>query len=142
MSDTATWRTRDAFTESRPLRVQGYGLTETCGASLIANPYDVTQQSTVGVPVAGLLMRLESIPDMGYDAQADPPRGELLLKGPGVFAAFHKQPELTDEVKGARPALCVNRVGNVRGLLCNTTAQFSNSLHTECMVREAVSVIQ
>ena len=79
-------RAAQAFARRRAVarpnsRTQGYGLTETCGASMLANPYDINQQYTIGTPVAGLLMRLESIPDMGYDACGEPARGELLLKG-------------------------------------------------------------
>lgn len=86
--------------------MQGYGLTETCGPSLLANPYDSSQEGTAGAPVAGLEMQLESVPEMGYDALADPPRGEVLLKGPSVFTAYHKRPDLTKEVKGASPPNC------------------------------------
>lgn len=42
--------------------VQGYGLTETCGASFIADPYRAEQSRTVGPPVAGLDVRLECAP--------------------------------------------------------------------------------
>lgn len=85
--------------------MQGYGLTETCGASFIASPYDVLQGATVGPPLAGVTMRLESIPDMGYDATAVPPQGEVLLKGPGVFAAYHGRTDLTAEVLGTLPGV-------------------------------------
>jgi long-subunit acyl-CoA synthetase (AMP-forming) len=81
--------------------VQAYGLTETCGASFIANPNDPLQAHTVGAPVAGLQVRLDSIPDMNYSAESNPPQGEILMKGPSVFSAYHKRQDLTDEVKGA-----------------------------------------
>lgn len=80
---------------------QGYGLTETCAASFIADPYDSTQASTVGAPVPGLLARLESIKEMSYDARRDPPQGELLTKGAAVFSGYHKRQDLTAEALGA-----------------------------------------
>jgi acyl-CoA synthetase (AMP-forming)/AMP-acid ligase II len=97
--------------------LQGYGLTETCGASCIANPYDAAQASTIGAPVAGLLLRLESVPDMEYDACAARPQGELLLKGPAVFSAYHKRADLTDEAKGALKSALLQPALRLRALL-------------------------
>lgn len=76
---------------------QGYGLTETCGGSFIANPNRPEQVGTVGPPVAGLDVRLESIPEMGYDATTKPYEGEVCLRGPAVFAGYHKRPDLTEK---------------------------------------------
>lgn len=45
--------------------VQGYGLTETCAASFISDPYDVGQVGTVGPPLPHTELRLEAVPDMG-----------------------------------------------------------------------------
>ena len=45
--------------------VQGYGLTETCAASFIANPFDFGQKGTVGPPLAHTELRLEPVPEMG-----------------------------------------------------------------------------
>ena len=95
---------RDQMVSQLCASMQGYGLTETCGASFVSDPYDPSQASTVGAPVAGVQMRLQSIPDMGYDACADPPRGELLIRGPATFTAYHKRDDLTKEAKGAETA--------------------------------------
>lgn len=78
--------------------MQGYGLTETCAASFITDPFKPEQATTVGAPVAALEVCLKSIPDMGYDATASPPKGEVCLRGPAVFAGYHKEQEKTDEV--------------------------------------------
>jgi long-chain acyl-CoA synthetase len=80
---------------------------------LIANPYDLSQESTAGAPLAGVQVRLESVPEMGYDALADPPRGEVLLKGPGVFTAYHKRPDLTSEAKGTLPRSGIDHSWNL-----------------------------
>ena len=68
---------------------------------MIADPYDATQATTAGAPLAGLQIRLESIPDMNYDALGEPPQGEVLMRGPAVFSAYHKRDDLTAEVKSA-----------------------------------------
>ena len=45
---------------------------------------------TVGAPLPLLTFRLEAVPDMGYDPAADPPRGEVVIKGPVVFQGYYK----------------------------------------------------
>jgi long-chain acyl-CoA synthetase len=81
--------------------LQGYGLTETCAAATIADPYNWDQIGTVGPPMPGVQVKLESVPEMGYDATADPPRGEVLLRGPLLFSGYYRQPELTAEAVDA-----------------------------------------
>ena len=46
-----------------------------------------------------LLWRLESVPDMNYDA-LDPvePKGEVLIRGPLLFQGYYKDKVKTDEV--------------------------------------------
>jgi long-chain acyl-CoA synthetase len=76
--------------------VQGYGLTETCAASFIGNPFLMSHLGSVGVPLAHTELKLESVPEMGYDA-LDPnePRGEILIRGPGLFSGYYKDEKLT-----------------------------------------------
>ncbi len=45
---------------------------------------------TVGCPLPLLTFRLEAVPDMGYDPSAQPPRGEIIIKGPVVFQGYFK----------------------------------------------------
>eukprot|EP00208_Stichococcus_sp_RCC1054_P000779 CAMPEP_0206135542 /NCGR_PEP_ID=MMETSP1473-20131121/813_1 /ASSEMBLY_ACC=CAM_ASM_001109 /TAXON_ID=1461547 /ORGANISM="Stichococcus sp, Strain RCC1054" /LENGTH=674 /DNA_ID=CAMNT_0053527461 /DNA_START=39 /DNA_END=2063 /DNA_ORIENTATION=- len=78
--------------------VQGYGLTETCAASFIAIPDQANQSGTVGPPMPCLGLRLESCPELNYDAHADPPQGEVCLRGPAVFSGYYKQEAMTKEV--------------------------------------------
>lgn len=58
---------------SPPAPLQGYGLTETCAASFIMMP-DPRLAYTVGPPLAATEFRLESVPELKYDAHAKPPR--------------------------------------------------------------------
>ena len=53
------------------MHVQGYGLTETCGVSFVANPYQAEQARTVGPPVAGVDVRLECAPPLSYQQASD-----------------------------------------------------------------------
>ncbi|KAL2477063.1 Long chain acyl-CoA synthetase 2 [Forsythia ovata] len=77
---------------------QGYGLTESCGGCFtsIANVFPMI--GTVGVPMTTIEARLESVPEMGYDALSRVPRGEICLRGTTLFSGYHKRQELTEDV--------------------------------------------
>eukprot|EP00983_Pelagomonas_calceolata_P050077 1141799-Pelagomonas_calceolata.AAC.3 len=48
--------------------VQGYGLTETCAVSFISVTDEFKQLGTVGTPTPLTELRLESVPELNYDA--------------------------------------------------------------------------
>ena len=54
---------------------------------------------TVGPALPCVSLRLEAVPEMNYDPTADPPRGELCLAGPTVFAGYDQDKEKTLEVR-------------------------------------------
>ena len=82
-------RVRDAGYTFR----EGYGLTE-CGPNCFAISDDeaVRRPGSVGWPVPYLEMRLEA--EDGAEAETGQP-GELLLRGPQVFAGYLRNPEQT-----------------------------------------------
>ncbi|KFM24599.1 Long chain acyl-CoA synthetase 4 [Auxenochlorella protothecoides] len=80
------------------LVVQGYGLTETCAASFIAYPSEPDHMGTVGPPQPAISFRLEGVPEMKYSPSADPPRGEVCIRGASLFKGYYKDQEKTDEV--------------------------------------------
>lgn len=80
------------------LHVVNTGLTETCAASFISVPGDPRLSGTVGPPQPSISFRLESVPEMNYDPMADPPRGEICIRGESVFIGYHKDDEKTKEV--------------------------------------------
>ncbi len=55
-------------------------------------------------------VRLQAAPERGFDPFSDPPRGEICIKGPMVFAGYYKMPDKTKEEFGGRnpppAALC------------------------------------
>lgn len=77
--------------------MQGYGLTESFGATLGQLPGD-HQVGTCGVPLSCVEVSLLSVPDMEYTVDDKPfPRGELLLRGPSVFKEYYKNEEETQK---------------------------------------------
>ena len=71
--------------EAARVRVlERYGMTETI--MLVSNPYDEERRAgTVGFPLPGVELRLA------------PDSGEVLVRGPNVFAGYWRRPEATEE---------------------------------------------
>ena len=73
------------------------GLTESCGGCFASIANVISMLGTVGVPMTTIEARLESVPEMSYDALAAVPRGEICLRGTTLFSGYHKQQDLTNE---------------------------------------------
>ncbi|CAL5097125.1 unnamed protein product [Urochloa decumbens] len=77
--------------------IQGYGLTETLGPSTVCYIDDMSLVGSAGVPATYTEIRLEEVPEMGYDPLGVPSRGEVCIRGKSLFAGYYKNPELTNE---------------------------------------------
>ncbi len=64
---------------------EGWGMSETSGLSCGNTPFHAHRLGTIGVPVEGTEIKLTD-------------EGEILLRSPGLFREYYKQPELTREV--------------------------------------------
>ena len=78
------------------LTIIGYGLTETCGMTAITTP-DYWSLGSSGVLGPSTELKLQDQPDLGYVTSSSPPRGEIWIRGPNVFAGYFKHPELDAE---------------------------------------------
>ncbi|KAF8356857.1 acs-4 [Pristionchus pacificus] len=76
--------------------VQGYGLTETCGAACVAEITDLST-GTVGPPVRCSQIALREWLEGNYSPFNEPPQGEIMITGPNISAGYWKQPEKTAE---------------------------------------------
>jgi long-chain acyl-CoA synthetase len=76
--------------------IEGYGLTETSPIA-IGNPFGPTRKpGTVGVPFPLTDIRVVDPGDVTVD-RAPGEEGELLIRGPQVFAGYWNRPEETEE---------------------------------------------
>ena len=64
---------------------EGWGMTETGGASCTNTPFDKRKIGTIGAPFKGTELRISE-------------EGELLIRSPGLFSGYYKQEDLTREV--------------------------------------------
>jgi len=74
------------------------GLTESCAGCITAIGDVYSMTGTVGVPMTTIEARLESVPEMEYDALSNVARGEICLRGKTLFSGYHKREDLTKEV--------------------------------------------
>ena len=76
------------------LLIEGYGLTETSPVA-VGNPIGLTRRpGAVGVPFPSTEIRVVD-PDHPEQDRAPGERGELLIRGPQVFAGYWNKPEET-----------------------------------------------
>jgi len=73
----------------------GYGMTETVGAGIRSHSCDPIELIGTLTPFYNTEMKILSVPEMGYLATDEPPRGELLIRGPQVCCEYYKDPEAT-----------------------------------------------
>eukprot|EP00339_Tiarina_fusa_P021669 CAMPEP_0117046374 /NCGR_PEP_ID=MMETSP0472-20121206/32067_1 /TAXON_ID=693140 ORGANISM="Tiarina fusus, Strain LIS" /NCGR_SAMPLE_ID=MMETSP0472 /ASSEMBLY_ACC=CAM_ASM_000603 /LENGTH=650 /DNA_ID=CAMNT_0004758705 /DNA_START=75 /DNA_END=2027 /DNA_ORIENTATION=+ len=77
--------------------LQGYGLTESCGAGTVMQ-MDDHAQGTVGPPVPCVEIKLVDVEAMGYLTSNNPPQGEVWLRGPCITKGYYLNDEKTAEV--------------------------------------------
>jgi long-chain acyl-CoA synthetase len=66
--------------------------------SSIGYPDDMALVGTVGVASTYSELRLEEVPEMGYDPLGHPSRGEICIRGKTLFSGYYKDPDLTNQV--------------------------------------------
>ena len=91
---------------------EGYGLTETCGAATLSHIKDKTCGHVGGLSIICKL-RLKDVPEMGYHATDDPPRGEICFKGMNIFKGYFRNPEKTKECFDQEGWFCTGDVGTI-----------------------------
>ncbi|PHH72946.1 hypothetical protein CDD82_5723 [Ophiocordyceps australis] len=72
----------------------GYGLTETCATGALGCPLEYSPNA-IGPMAASIDVKLVSMPDIGYSADAKVPQGEIWLKGMPIMKEYYNNPEET-----------------------------------------------
>ncbi|OHT04328.1 AMP-binding enzyme family protein [Tritrichomonas foetus] len=81
-----------------PNIIQGYGLTEVSAAACVQQRNATKNSMAVG-PISIIAdLKFRRVPGMQYDPQGNPPSGEIMIRGPGLFKEYYKEPEMTKEV--------------------------------------------
>ncbi|OMH85669.1 Long chain acyl-CoA synthetase 7, peroxisomal [Zancudomyces culisetae] len=76
---------------------EGYGMTETSGIACSQQQGSLTH-GNIGRPFLGVEIRLRDIPEMEFYVTDKPnPRGEILIRGPNIFAGYLKDKKNTEE---------------------------------------------
>lgn len=93
--------------------VEAYGQTESCGASFSTKLFD-NKTGHVGGPGLGVEFMLRDVSELGYTRDSKPyPQGEVLLRGPSIFAGYFKNPTLTSATKDSEGWLYTGDVGQL-----------------------------
>jgi long-chain acyl-CoA synthetase len=74
----------------------GYGLTETCASVALGNPLEYTS-THIGPPCGATEIKLVSVSELGYDADAAQPQGEILVRGLSVMKEYYDNAEETQK---------------------------------------------
>lgn len=72
-------------------------MTETCGPITVGFPDEISLIGSVGTVCVYNEIRLEEVPEMGYNPLGNPPCGEICVRGKTVFSEYYKNPKLTRE---------------------------------------------
>lgn len=82
--------------------LEGYGQTESCGASFTTLKEDPSG-GLVGGPTIMNEFRLMDVPELGYTSEDkdengnSTPRGEVCFRGPNIMLGYYKSDEKTNE---------------------------------------------
>ncbi|KAH7101477.1 long-chain-fatty-acid-CoA-ligase [Auriculariales sp. MPI-PUGE-AT-0066] len=88
--------TQDFFSTALLPIFNGYGLTESGGPVTLSGP-EFCAVTHVGVVNPACEMKLLDAPELGYVASNNPPRGEILLRGPCITPGYYKRPDLNSD---------------------------------------------
>ena len=76
----------------------GYGMTETVATGIRTQPGEPVSDFGLMCPFYNYELKIQSVPEMGYLASDNPPRGEMCLRSPAVTSGYYKDPETTAKV--------------------------------------------
>ncbi|WP_205817593.1 AMP-binding protein [Burkholderia sp. Ac-20345] len=78
-----------------------WGMTEVAGPAITHSPYWVPRPGSIGLPFAGMQVRIADLNDTSRDAPCGTP-GELLVRGPQVTVGYYNNPTATAQALDAQ----------------------------------------
>jgi long-chain acyl-CoA synthetase len=87
---------QDFITDALCPMIQGYGLTEVCGLSVVGTP-DVAKTGEIGKLSPAFEIKLKDVPDAGYSHKNPNPQGELWYKGQPLSTGYFKNEQETKD---------------------------------------------
>jgi long-chain acyl-CoA synthetase len=90
--------------------LQGYGMTETAAGISIVSMGDITI-GHCGPPCLCNEVKLRDVPEMNYLHTDANPRGEIMVRGPNIFAGYYKNEKATNETIEAGGWLATGDIG-------------------------------
>ncbi|GKT35598.1 hypothetical protein ADUPG1_008726 [Aduncisulcus paluster] len=141
--------------------IEGYGSSETIGAvSSLEFGSGFENYGSVGEPMSGNSIRLASVPSLGYSVKPTIshrhtlPRGEILIRGVGLFDHYLKNPTLTKnaftsdgwlktgDVGEMQPNGSITIVDRIKAFFKTSQGEFVASEPIEVSIRKSMFVEQ
>jgi long-chain acyl-CoA synthetase len=97
--------------------IEGYGMTECCGAAVTTYFNDNTNSSAGGA-ISVMKIKLQDVNEMNYNNRTQleykpSPTGEICLSGPCIFKGYYKNPEETNKTIDQQGWLHTGDVGRI-----------------------------
>ncbi|WP_208601504.1 class I adenylate-forming enzyme family protein [Caballeronia fortuita] len=78
-----------------------WGMTEVAGPAVTHSPYWVARPGSIGLPFAGMQVRIADLNDTSRDSPCGTP-GELMVRGPQVTVGYYNNPTATAQALDAQ----------------------------------------
>ncbi|KAJ4458402.1 putative Long chain acyl-CoA synthetase 7; peroxisomal [Paratrimastix pyriformis] len=131
-----------------------YSMTETTLSGAIPKYPDYSTMGHCGQVMASISMKLRDCPEMKYYVNDQPPRGEILVRGPAVFHGYYRDPRLsrqaftadgwlqTGDIGSMLPTGCLQVVDRIKNIFKLAQGEYVAPEYLETVFKQSLSVAQ